>query len=150
MGKKRIVAKTEQELLKEREKIETKIQKETKIAIPSKTQEGKIYIFSSYNNTLMSLTDKKGNVLYWTSAGNIGFKGTKKGTPFAASKTGEQIIQTAQKMGIKKIEILIKGVGAGRDSALRSIAARDLEITSIRDVTPIPHNGCRPPKVRRL
>ncbi len=150
MGKKRIITKTEEELLKEREKVEEKTKKEIEIEVPQKIKEGKIYISSSYNNTIITLTDLAGNVLYWTSAGRIGFKGTKKGTPFAASKVAESMAQVAKKLGIKKIQVLVKGIGSGRESAIRSLAARDLDMISIKDVTPIPHNGCRPPKVRRV
>jgi len=150
MGKKRIVTKTEEELLKEREKIEAAVKKEVKAEVSQKIREGRIYILSSYNNTIITLTDLEGNVLHWTSAGNIGFKGTKKATPFAASKVAEVMAQAAKKLGIEKVAVLIKGIGSGRESALRSLAARGLEITSIKDVTPIPHNGCRPPKVRRV
>jgi small subunit ribosomal protein S11 len=150
MGKKRIISKTEEELLKEREKIEGKTQKEIRVAVPQKIKEGRVYISSSYNNTIITLTDIRGNVLYWTTAGNIGFKGTKKATPFAASKVAETVVQAAKKMGIEKVTVLIKGIGSGRESALRSLAARGLEIVAIKDITPIPHNGCRPPKVRRV
>jgi len=150
MGKKRIISKTEEELLKEREKIEGKTQKEIKVAVPKKIKEGRIYISSSYNNTILTLTDLRGNVLYWATAGSIGFKGSKKATPFAASKVAETIVQAAKKLGIEKVTVFIKGVGSGRESALRSLAARGLEIVAIKDITPIPHNGCRPPKVRRV
>lgn len=150
MGKKRIITKTTEELLQEQEKIETTLKKEAKVKSVSKVREGRVYIFSSYNNTIITLTDSQGNVLAWRSAGNIGFKGTKKATPFAASKVAEAISQVAKKLGIEKIAILVKGIGSGRDSAIRSLAARGLEIISIKDITPIPHNGCRPPKVRRV
>jgi len=150
MGKKRIVTKTEKELLEEREKVEARVKKEIKAKVPQKIKEGKVYISSSYNNTIITLTDLQGNVLTWTSAGNIGFRGTKKATPFAASKVAEALSQAAKKLGIEKIQVLVKGIGSGRESAIRSIATRGLEITSIKDVTPIPHNGCRPPKVRRV
>ena len=136
--------------MKEREKIEAAVKKEVKAEVSQKIREGRIYILSSYNNTIITLTDLEGNVLHWTSAGNIGFKGTKKATPFAASKVAEVMAQAAKKLGIEKVAVLIKGIGSGRESALRSLAARGLEITSIKDVTPIPHNGCRPPKVRRV
>ena len=142
MGKKRIISKTEEApLLKE---------KEIKVGAAKKIKEARVYIFSSYNNTIMTLTDLEGNVLYWTSAGKIGFKGTKKATPFAASKVAENLVQAAKKIGIEKVAVLIKGIGSGRESALRSLAARGLELISIKDITPIPHNGCRPPKVRRV
>jgi len=149
MGKKRVIQKSEEELLEEREKVEAKVKKEIKK--PSKKiGEGRVYIMSSYNNTIITITDSQGNVLAWTSAGNIGFKGTKKGTPFAASKVAEAAGQVLKKLGIEKIAIFVKGVGSGRESAIRSLAARELEIISIKDITPIPHNGCRPPKVRRV
>ena len=150
MGKKRIIAKSEEELLKEREKVEAKVKKESEVGAISKIKEGRVFISSSYNNTIMTLTDLQGNVLGWISAGSIGFKGTKKATPFAASKVAEALTQKAKKMGIEKVEVLVKGIGSGRESAIRSIAARDLDITSIKDITPVPHNGCRPPKVRRV
>lgn len=150
MGKKRIIKETEEELLKEREKVEAGVRKEIKIEIPQKIKEGKVYISSSYNNTIITLTDLSGNVLYWTSAGHIGFKGTKKGTSFAASKVAEAIAQATKKLGVEQVQVLVKGIGSGRESAIRSLAARDLDIVSIKDITPIPHNGCRPPKVRRV
>lgn len=150
MGKKRIIAKSEEELLKEREKVEAKVKREAEVKTIQKLKEGKVYISSSYNNTIMTLTDLQGKVLCWISAGSIGFKGTKKATPFAASKVAEALTQKAKKMGIEKVEVLVKGIGSGRESAIRSIAARDLDIISIKDITPVPHNGCRPPKVRRV
>ena len=150
MGKKRIVQKTKEELLKERERIEAATKKEIKIQSPQAGKEGKIYISSSYNNTIMTLTDPKGNTLTWASAGNIGFKGTKKGTSFAASKVAEVMAQRAQKLGINKVELFVKGIGSGRESAIRSLVNRGLDVISIEDITSIPHNGCRPPKVRRV
>jgi len=150
MGKKRIVRKSEEELIKEREKVEAGVKKEVKVKTSLKIKEGRIYISSSYNNTIISLTDSKGQVLVWKSAGSIGFKGTKKATSFAASKVAEAICAAAQKLGVEKIKVLVKGIGSGRDSAVRSLASHGLDILSIIDVTPIPHNGCRPPKVRRI
>ena len=150
MGKKRVIVKTKEELLKERDKIETAIRKEVKITAPQKAKEGRIYISSSYNNTLLTLTDSEGNALFQTSAGKIGFKSAKKGTPFAASKVAETMAYSAQKLKIRKIKVFVKGVGPGRDSAIRSLAAKDLDIVSIKDTTPIPHNGCRPKKPRRV
>ena len=149
MGKKRIVTKTEEELLKERERVEAKVKKEIKEA-PQKIREGRVYISSSYNNTIITLTDSKGNVLHWTSAGSIGFKGAKKATPLAASKVAEAMGQVIKKLGIEKLAIFVKGIGSGRESAIRSFVARGLEVVSITDITPVPHNGCRPPKVRRV
>ena len=150
MGKKRVVAKTKEELLKERDKIEAAIKKEVKLKTPQKIKEGRIYVYSSYNNTILSLTDVEGNVLYWTSAGRIGFKGAKKGTPFAASKVAEAMSQATEKLKVRRVKIFIKGTGSGRDSAIRSLAARGLDIISIKDVSPVPHNGCRPKKPRRV
>ena len=150
MGKKRIIQKTEEELLKEREKVEANVKKEVKTKTPARIKEGRIYIFSSYNNTIITLTDSRGDVLTWASAGSIGFKGTKKATPFAASKVAELISQAVKKLGIEMVQILVKGIGSGRDSAIRSLAARGLDITLIKDITPVPHNGCRPPKARRV
>lgn len=149
MGKKRIIKKSAEELLKERERIEKAARKEVK-AGAKRVQEGKVFIASSYNNTLMTLTDLQGDVLLWKSAGSIGFKGTKKGTAFAASKVAEAFVESCRRLGVSEIKVLVKGIGSGRDSALRSLANRGLNITSIKDVTPIPHNGCRPRKPRRV
>jgi len=150
MGKKRIITKTEEELLKEREKVEAGMKKEIKVKIPPTTKEGRIYLSSSYNNTIITLTDLFGNVLSWVSAGSIGFKGTKKATPFAASKVAEAICITAKKLRVEKVAVFIKGIGSGRESAIRSLANHGLDIASVTDITPIPHNGCKPPKVRRV
>ena len=142
MGKKHIVQVDQGELIKE---------KEAKVR-PSaeKILEGKIYVSSSYNNTLITLTNVRGQVLAWRSAGSVGFKGTKKATSFAASKVAEAISNICKKIGVEKISVLIKGIGAGRESAVRTLVAQGLNIVSIKDVTPIPHNGCRPKKVRRV
>jgi small subunit ribosomal protein S11 len=149
MGKKHVIKQTEEEMIKEGEQLEKTLSKDQKVS-KSAGKEGKIYIFSSYNNTILTLTDSIGNALASKSAGKLGFKGTKKATPFAASKIAETIGQIAEKMGIKKIHIVVKGIGSGRESALRSIANQGFEIGSIKDVTPIPHNGCKPKKPRRL
>ena len=150
MGKKRIITKTEDELLREREKVEAEVKKEIKLEVSQKVREGRVYIFSSYNNTIITLTDLKGDVLHWVSAGSVGFKGTKKATPFAASKVAEAMGQVIRKLGLEKISIFVKGIGSGRESAIRSLAARGIEVSSLTDITPLPHNGCRPPKVRRV
>ncbi len=150
MGKKRIIKQSADELIKEREKVDAKAKKEIKVSASKRVVEGRVYISTSYNNTIMTLTDAYGNVLGWVSAGNIGFKGAKKATPFAASKTAEALSQRAKKRGMEKISIFVKGIGGGRDSAVRSLANKGFEILSIKDVTPIPHNGCRPPKPRRV
>ncbi len=150
MGKKRVVSKTKDELLKERAKVESSVKKDVQLKTSRKIREGRVYISSSYNNTLLTLTDTEGKALFWTSAGRIGFKGTKKGTPFAASKVAMAMIQAITKLKIEKIKIFVKGIGSGRASAMRSLAVHGLEILSIKDVTPIPHNGCRAKKPRRM
>jgi small subunit ribosomal protein S11 len=150
MGKKRVVQKTEKELLEEREKVERSLQKEIKVKPPKPIRKGKIYISSTYNNTIITLTDERGNVLVWRSAGSLGFKGTKKGTAFAASQVAQAIGAACNKLKIKEVDILVKGIGGGRDTALKTLANQGLEIESIRDITPIPHNGCRPRKPRRV
>ncbi len=151
MGKKKVIKKTEEELLKEREDIESKIQKGIASPKTSKSlKNGWLYVFSSYNNTILTLTDQTGNVLSWASAGKIGFKGTKKGTPYAANRVAEVIAQSIQRLKIDEIKIKVKGIGSGRDSAIRALIARGVNVVSIEDVTPVPHNGCRPPKARRV
>jgi len=150
MGKKHVIKKTEEEMIKEGEQLEKALSKEPKVSKVTAVKEGKIYIFSSYNNTIVTLTDTVGNVLASKSAGKLGFKGSKKSTPFAASKIAETLGAVAEKMGIKKFNVVVKGIGSGRESALRSIANQGFEISSIKDVTPVPHNGCRPKKPRRL
>ena len=150
MGKKRIIKQKAEDLLKEKERLEAAMRREAKLKGWSQLKEGKIYIFSSYNNTICTLTDMKGNTITWTSAGYCGFKGTKKGTPYAASKAAELIGERAKKLGIEKVEVYVKGIGSGRESAIRSLAAKGLEIVLLKDITPIPHDGPRPPKVRRV
>ena len=111
---------------------------------------GVAHIKSTFNNTIVSITDTKGNVVSWSSAGKTGFKGSKKSTPFAAQMAAQASAREAIEQGMKRIEVRVKGPGAGREAAIRSLQAAGLEITSIRDVTPIPHNGCRPRKRRRV
>jgi len=150
MGKKRIIKKSEEELLKEREIVDAGVKKEVKTKKSLRTKEGSLYISSTYNNTIITLTDNKGQVLAWRSAGSIGFKGSKKATPFAASKVAEALCLVSDKLGISKIKVFVKGIGSGRDSAIRSLASHGLQIDSVADVTPVPHNGCRPKKTRRV
>jgi len=149
MGKKRIIQQSEEELIKEREKVDAGV-KEVKTGKAARSTEGRVYISSSYNNTIITLTDERGNKLTAASAGSIGFKGAKKATPFAASKVAEGVCLTATKLKIERISVFVKGIGSGRDSAIRSLAGHGLDIISIKDVTPVPHNGCRPCKVRRV
>ena len=111
---------------------------------------GQVHISASFNNTVITLTDANGNALGQASAGSLGFKGSKKSTPFAASSAADVISKKAVDNGIKKVEVFIKGAGAGRESAIRSFASAGIEVTLIQDVSPIPHNGCRPPKKRRV
>ena len=113
-------------------------------------EKGMAHIHSSFNNTIVTLTDVQGNVLSWASAGELGFKGSRKSTPFAASEAAETAAKAAMEHGLKSIEVYVKGPGAGREAAIRSLQAAGLEVTLIKDVTPIPHNGCRPPKRRRV
>ena len=108
--------------------------------------EGKAFIHSTFNNTIGTITDKEGNAVSWASAGTLGFKGSKKSTPYAAGMSAEAAGKAAVDMGMKKVEVYVKGLGSGRETAIRSLQTAGLEITSITDVTPIPHNGCRPPK----
>ncbi len=107
-------------------------------------------IFASFNNTIVSICDSKGNVVCWSSAGRIGFKGTKKGTAYAAQQCADAAAREAQARGIKKVEVKIKGPGPGREAAIRTLQTVGLSITAIKDVTPLPHNGCRPPRRRRV
>ena len=111
---------------------------------------GVAHIQSTFNNTIVTISDQHGNVLAWSSAGTTGFKGSRKGTPFAAGLAAESAARKAMEHGVKQVEVYVKGPGAGREAAIRSLQAAGLEVNLIRDVTPIPHNGCRPPKRRRV
>ncbi len=115
-----------------------------------KVDRGQVHIQSSFNNTLVTVTDMQGNALSWSSAGSLGFKGSRKGTPFAAQQATETAVRAAKEHGLRYAEVYVKGPGSGRESAIRAIGACDVEITLITDVSPIPHNGCRPPKRRRV
>ena len=111
---------------------------------------GQAHIKTSFNNTIVSLTDREGNVIAWESAGGAGFKGSRKSTPFAAQLAAEEAARRAQEHGMRSVAVFVKGPGAGRESALRALQTAGFKVTLIRDVTPIPHNGCRPPKRRRV
>lgn len=111
---------------------------------------GIAHIHSTFNNTLIAITDPDGKVITWKSGGTAGFKGTKKGTPFAAQIAAEQAAQVAVENGVKKLEVRVKGPGSGREASIRSLQSAGIEVTIIKDVTPVPHNGCRPPKRRRV
>jgi small subunit ribosomal protein S11 len=111
---------------------------------------GRAYIKSTFNNTIITLTDPQGNVIAWGSSGTAGFKGSRKGTAYAAQRAAEAAAKKGMEQGLRQVEVYVKGPGSGREAAIRSLQAAGLSITSIRDVTPIPHNGCRPPKRRRI
>ena len=111
---------------------------------------GVVHILASFNNTIVTVTDHEGNTLCWSTAGAAGFKGSKKSTPFAAQMASENAAKKALEFGMKEVEVYIKGPGAGRESAIRAIQAAGIQVTAIHDITPIPHNGCRPPKRRRV
>lgn len=113
-------------------------------------EQGIAHVKATFNNTIVSLTDIYGNVITWASAGKVGFKGSRKSTPYAAQLAAQAAAREALELGMKRVEIRVKGPGAGREAAIRALQAAGLEITAIRDVTPIPHNGCRPPKRRRV
>ncbi len=113
-------------------------------------EHGIAHIKSTFNNTIITITDKDGNTITWSSAGNVGFKGSRKSTPFAAQLAAESAAKAAMEHGMRQVEVLVKGPGAGREAAIRSLQAAGLEVNTIKDVTPIPHNGCRPPKRRRV
>ena len=111
---------------------------------------GVVHVNSSFNNTTITITDVQGNTICWASAGKMGFKGSRKSTPYAAQLAGEQVAKAAIENGMRTVEVEVTGPGSGRESALRALQAAGLQVTSIRDITPIPHNGCRPPKKRRV
>lgn len=124
--------------------------KKKKKVLSSNVGTGRAYIQASFNNTIVTLTDSNGNVLGWASAGMVGFKGPKKATPYAASKVVEKAVEMVAPYGLKEVSVFVKGVGGGRESAIRGLNNQGLNVTAIKDTTPIPHNGCRPPKRRRV
>ena len=111
---------------------------------------GVAHIKSSFNNTIITITDQQGNTLAWASSGNVGFKGSRKSTPFAAQLAAETVARRAMEHGVRKVDVMVKGPGSGRETAIRTIQSTGIEVVGIKDVTPIPHNGCRPPKRRRV
>ncbi|HLU68539.1 MAG TPA: 30S ribosomal protein S11 [Kofleriaceae bacterium] len=124
--------------------------RQTKRKVRKNIQTGVAHISSTFNNTIVTITDVSGNVISWSSAGACGFKGSRKSTPFAAQLAAEQAARKAQEHGMRNVQVYVKGPGSGRESALRALQAAGFKISVIRDVTPIPHNGCRPPKRRRV
>lgn len=124
--------------------------KTTKKRVKKNISTGTAHIQSSFNNTIVTMADSQGNVISWASAGKVGFKGSRKNTPFAAGQAAEMAANAAKEHGLKSVEVYVKGPGSGREAAIRSLQTAGLEINMIKDVTPIPHNGCRPPKRRRI
>ena len=122
----------------------------SKKKVRKQVSEGVVHILATFNNTIITITDKKGNTLSWATCGSIGFKGSKKSTPFAAQVASESAAKKAKEFGLKTVEVLVNGPGSGRESAIRALSSAGLQVTLIKDVTPIPHNGCRPPKRRRV
>jgi len=111
---------------------------------------GQIHVYATFNNTIVTITDQQGNTVAWASAGAVGFKGSRKSTPFAARLAMEKALKAAMDMGLREVDLIVKGPGPGRESAIRAVQATELRVNSISDVTPVPHNGCRPPKRRRV
>lgn len=124
--------------------------KVAKKRVRKSVQHGQAHIQSSFNNTIVTLTDAEGNALSWASAGGLGFKGSKKSTPYAAQMAAETAVKAAAPYGLKTVDVMVKGPGSGREAAIRALAACGIDVVSIKDVTPVPHNGCRPPKRRRV
>ncbi|HMB17453.1 MAG TPA: 30S ribosomal protein S11 [Candidatus Paceibacterota bacterium] len=151
MGKKQVVEKSKEEIAKEQRKIEEKRAKQiSKGSKKRKIKKGKVYIKASYNNTFINVTDNEGNTIAWMSAGSLGFSGPKKATPFAASKVAGAIAEKLSRTGPFEVEVFVKGIGPGRDSAIKTLASKGFDIKAIADTTPIPHNGPRPRKSRRV
>lgn len=127
-------------------KTKTRAKRRERKSVPR----GRAYIQSSFNNTLITLTDPQGNVIAWSSSGGAGFKGSRKSTPYAAQMAAQQVARKAMDQGMRQVDVFVKGPGSGREAAIRALQSAGLNVLSIRDVTPIPHNGCRPPKRRRV
>ena len=150
MGKKKVTKETTEEVLKEGEATDAKIKGKKEAKGGRHLEQARVYIQATYNNTIITLTDMKGEVVATESAGAVGFKGPKKATPFAASRVVESLMNKVNKTGVREVFVYVKGVGSGREGAIRAIAGAGLDIQAIKDITPIPHNGCRPPKPRRV
>jgi small subunit ribosomal protein S11 len=150
MGKKRVIKETTEKALQEKESVEESVKKSSETKTAKRLIHGRIYIAVSYNNIMMTVTDSAGNAITWATSGGLGFKGPKKATPYAASRVAEVIAERLKKTGLINIDVYLKGVGSARESSIRSLASRGLNILNIKDVTPIPHNGPRPPKARRV
>lgn len=133
-------------MAKAKKKTEKKARRREKVVVPHAVA----HISSTFNNTVITISDQEGKVLCWSSCGKVGFKGSRKGTPFAAQLAAQEAVQKSKDYAVRTVDVRVKGPGSGRESALRAIQASGLEVKSIKDVTPIPHNGCRPPKKRRV
>ena len=149
MGKVKIITKEEEKPL-EGEAVSAPTPKNGVKVPKKKIVAGTLHVEATFNNTKVVLSDKEGNTLFWTSAGSLGFKGAKKGTPFAASKAGSVIGEKAKNLGIKEVDVKVKGVGSGREPTIRAFMAYDIEISGVKDMTPVPHNGPKPKKPRRV
>ena len=143
MGKTKITTESNKEVLTEEKVVQTKVSKK-------KITSGVLHVDATFNNTKVLFSDKLGNSLFWSSSGSLGFKGAKKGTPFAASKVGDVIGDKAETLGVKDSDVVVRGVGSGREPAIRAFMAHGIEITSIKDATPVPHNGPKAKKPRRV
>ena len=151
MGKKKIVTAPAETVVVSTEESVGIEEKKEKVKASSKKRfdSGTLYVESTYNNTKLTLTDNKNNTLAWSSSGSLGFRGAKKGTPFAAAKVGETLALKAQNLGIKEVKVVIKGVGSGRESAIRGFISKGINLLTIQDKTAVPHNGPKPPRPRR-
>jgi small subunit ribosomal protein S11 len=150
MGKKKIGTQTGAEAVAQADAIEGAVAAASAKNVTKKFEKGNVYVKASYNNTIISVTDEKGNIVAWGTAGSLGFKGPKKATPFAASKVVAALTEKLRKAGLQKVTIYLNGIGGGRDSSVRSFVNQGFELLGIHDVTPIPHNGPKPKKVRRI
>ena len=150
MGKKKVAKQSQEEALRESEKVESTVQSKGSQPAKQQLEHGRIYVQASYNNTMITVTNLKGDLIAWMTAGSLGFSGPKKATPFAASKVAEAIAEKVKKSGPTTVDIVVRGVGKGRDSAVRTLATKGFNILSVKDVTPVPHNGPRPRKIRRV
>lgn len=145
MGKKRVITKESGESTSSAE-----LKKSVGVKVAHKLSKGIVHIQATYNNTMIAVSDDDGNTVAWSSAGSLGFSGAKKATPFAAARVAEAVVEKVKKTGLRQVVVRVSGVGSGRDSAIRALSNQGLEIVSIKDVTPLPHNGPRPKKVRRV
>lgn len=150
MGKKKIGTQTAEEAINQASAIEGAVAAASGKNVAKKIDRGNVYVKASYNNTIISVTDEKGNLVAWSTAGSLGFRGPKKATPFAASKVVAALTEKLRKAGLQKVSIYLNGIGGGRDSSVRSFVNQGFEVLGIHDVTPIPHNGPKPKKVRRI